>query len=75
MLWVLAMKKIPLSTGPMQGVHPAAKAIPSGNAPATPGRTLCRKGRRSAYNAIEPRPRAYPIISKPRVMTTSPAIV
>ena len=53
---VAAIARIPPSTGPMQGVHPAANATPSGSAPAVPGRTRSRSGRRSAYSRGDPRP-------------------
>ena len=58
----------------MHGVHPSANAIPSGSAPAGPGRTFDRNGRRSAYSEGDPTRSAYRIIATPNNRTNAPAI-
>src|SRR5918996_2836992 len=70
---VVASARVPASTGPMQGVHPAANAIPSGNAAAPPGRTLARSGRRSPYSEADPTRKGYSSRNTPTTRTTSPA--
>jgi hypothetical protein len=45
--WFNASVEMAPRTGPMQGVQPTAKAIPSGKAPVVPGLTRDRNGRPS----------------------------
>jgi len=56
----------------MQGVHPAANAMPSGNAAAPPSRTLPRSGRRSPYSEADPTRKAYRSGKTPTGRTTTP---
>src|SRR5438067_5159737 len=60
-------------TGPMHGVHPTAKAIPSGSAAAGPGRMRDNSGRSSRYSHAPPRRRAYSSMNRPNARTTAPA--
>lgn len=54
----------------MQGVHPMAKAIPRGSAPAGPGRIRDRSNRRSRYRNGT---RSRPVVAKPITITNTPA--
>jgi len=56
----------------MHGVQPAAKAMPRGKAPAAPGFTRARNGRRSAYRAGHLTRSAYRIITRPNRTTMPP---
>src|SRR6266540_2183592 len=67
---VAAAVRIPARTGPMHGVHPIAKAIPRGSAPAGPGRIRARSKRRSRYRKGI---RSSPIVARPITITKMPA--
>src|SRR5665811_509108 len=60
---------MPASTGPMQGTHPIANAMPSGIAPAGPGRIRDRSMR---YSCISAGMRTTPASTKPMAMITAP---
>ena len=57
----------------MQGVHPTAKAMPRGNAPAGPGLTRDKSGRSSRYSQVSRVRSAYRIMNRPKASTTPPA--
>jgi hypothetical protein len=54
----------------MHGVHPMAKAIPRGTAPAGPGRIRARSNRRSRYRNGT---RSRPVVASPITITNTPA--
>src|SRR6266566_1468801 len=58
----------------MHGVHPTAKAIPSGSAAAGPGLTFDSSGRPSRYIHAIPRRSAYRSMNAPRSRTSTPAV-
>ena len=59
----------------MHGVHPAANAIPRGNAHAGPGptRSWSRNGRPPAYSHARPTRNAYSSMKAPKAKTSTPA--
>ena len=68
-----AIARIPASTGPMQGVHPAANATPSGNAHAGPGSPSQERPALGVQGRASPAGTPSSSMSTPNATITTPA--